>query len=41
MQERGTSQSDKLKLTNRLEADINALHCEDQKILAPMVLSVR
>ena len=41
MQERGGPQSDKLKLINRLEADLNALHPDDQKILAPMLLSVR
>lgn len=41
MQERGGPQSDKLKLINRLEADLNNLYPEDQKILANMLLSVR
>jgi hypothetical protein len=41
MQARGAPQSDKLKLINRLEADLNALHPDDQKILANMLLSVR
>ncbi len=41
MQARGGPQADKLKLINRLEADLNALHPEDQKLLASMLLSVR
>ncbi len=41
MQERGGPQSDKLKLINRVEADLNALHPDDQKLLATMLLSVR
>jgi hypothetical protein len=41
MQERGGPQSEKLKLINRLEADLNNLYPEDQKILANMLLSVR
>jgi hypothetical protein len=41
MEERGGPQSERLKSINRLEADLNALHPEDQKILANMLLSVR